>query len=125
MRRSSAALAALVLAAAASHALAQPAGDAAKGADAFDDRCSECHSLQGPGQGPSLVGVVGRRAGTVPGFAYTAALKGSGLTWTPAMLDRWLEGPRKLVPGTAMEVIVPTAEERRNLVAYLRTLKGR
>src|ERR1700761_4070350 len=81
-------------------------GDAAKGADVYDDRCSGCHVIGGVGQGPNLAGVVGRKAGASPGFAYTAALKGSGLTWTPANLDRWLIGPPKLVPGTAMTVEV-------------------
>jgi cytochrome c len=97
--------------------------DAARGADAYDDRCSGCHVIGGVGQGPSLAGVVGRKAGATPGFDYTAALKGSGLTWTPANLDRWLAGPQKLVPGTAMTAVVPGAAERRELIAYLATLK--
>jgi len=97
--------------------------DAAKGADVFDDRCGSCHVIGGVGQGPSLAGVVGRKAGAAPGFAYTDALKHSGLAWTPANLDRWLTGPQKLVPGTAMNVEVPDAAERRALIAYLATLK--
>jgi cytochrome c len=103
-------------------ALAQP-GDAAQGADVYDDRCSGCHVIGGVGQGPNLAGVVGRKAGSVPGFGYTAALKGSGLTWTPANLDRWLTDPQKVVPGTAMLAQVPDAAERRELIAYLSTLK--
>lgn len=79
--------------------------------------------IGGVGQGPNLAGVVGRKAGAAPGFGYTAALKGSGVTWTPANLDRWLTGPQKLVPGTAMTTIVPDAAERRELIAYLATLK--
>jgi cytochrome c len=117
-----AALAAAVIATGAGTALAQT-GDAAKGSDVYDDRCSGCHVIAGVGQGPSLAGVVGRKAGAAPGFAYTAALKGSGLTWTPANLDRWLAGPPKLVPGTAMVAVVPDAAERRELIAYLATLK--
>jgi cytochrome c len=103
-------------------ALAQT-GDVAKGADVYDDRCSGCHVIGGIGQGPNLAGVVGRRAGASPGFAYTPALKGSGLTWTPANLDRWLTGPPRVVPGTAMTVVVPDTAERRELIAYLATLK--
>jgi cytochrome c len=125
MRRSKlwvAALAAVGVVASAGGALAQT-GDAAKGADVYDDRCSGCHVIGGVGQGPNLAGVVGRKAGASPGFAYTAALKGSGLTWTPANLDRWLTGPPKLVPGTAMTVEVPGAADRRELIAYLATLK--
>jgi len=108
------------LAAGAAHA--QP-GDAAKGAGVYDDRCSGCHVIGGVGQGPNLAGVVGRKAGAAPGFDYTPALKGSGLTWTPANLDRWLTGPEKVVPGTAMVTLVPDAAERRDLIAYLETLK--
>jgi cytochrome c len=103
-------------------ALAQST-DAAKGADVYDDRCGSCHVIGGVGQGPSLAGVVGRKAGAAPGFAYTEALKRSGLVWTPANLDRWLTGPTKVVPGTAMNVEVPSAAERRELIAYLATLK--
>jgi cytochrome c len=105
-------------------AFAQSAADPAKGEAAFQDRCSECHVLEGIGQGPSLIGVVGRKAGSLPGYAYSAALTASGIVWTPAMLDRFLSGPKKLVPGTAMEVIVPDQAERRDLVAYLATLKA-
>jgi cytochrome c len=125
MRRSKlwlAALAAVGVVAGAGGALAQT-GDAAKGSDVYDDRCSGCHVIGGVGQGPNLAGVVGRKAGASPGFAYTAALKGSGLTWTPANLDRWLAGPPKVVPGTAMTVEVPDAADRRELIAYLATLK--
>jgi|HubBroStandDraft_1064217.scaffolds.fasta_scaffold10487_3 cytochrome c len=119
----SAGLAACAAALAAAVALAQPPGDPAKGADVYDDHCSECHVTQGVGQGPSLVGVVGRRAGAVPGFAYTAALKSSGVTWTPAELNLWLQGPGKLVPGTAMLETVSNPAQRRDLIAYLATLK--
>ena len=125
MRRSELWLAALASAGAmlaAGGALAQT-GDAAKGSDVYDDRCSGCHVIGGVGQGPGLAGVVGRKAGAAPGFDYTAALKGSGVIWTAASLDRWLAGPQKLVPGTAMTAVVPDAAERRALIAYLATLK--
>lgn len=115
------AAAALALAAGAAHA--QPAGDAAKGAAVFDDHCSDCHALQGVDQGPSLLGVVGRKAGTLPAYSYTPALKNSGLLWTPANLDRFLTGPKQLVPGTAMNETVVDPNDRRNLIAYLATLK--
>jgi len=109
----------------ASLACAQPAGDAAKGAGVFDDHCSECHVLEGVGQGPSLAGVVGRKAGNLPTYPYTSAIKASGLAWTAANLDRFLMGPKKLVPGTAMSVTVVDPTERRDLIAYLATLKAR
>jgi cytochrome c len=104
-------------------AAAQPAGDAAKGGQAYDDLCSSCLVLDGVGQGPNLAGVVGRKAGSLPDFPYTAALKASGLTWTAADIDRFLTGPGQLVPGTAMQITVPDETERRNLIAYLASLK--
>ena len=99
------------------------AQDAAKGGEVFQDRCASCHVLHGVGQGPNLIGVVGRKAGALPGFNYSEAIKGSGLTWTPANLDRFIAGPTKLVPGTAMRAMVPDPAERRDLIAYLGSLK--
>src|SRR5580692_6753757 len=124
-RASLAAVAGLALAAGlgSSAAQAQPA-DVAAGADVFQDRCSECHVPNGVGQGPNLVGVVGRKAGTVHGFDYTPALKASGLTWTPANIDRFLSGPGKLVPGTAMSIVVANPVDRRQVIAYLASLPG-
>jgi len=95
----------------------------ARGAAVYDDRCSGCHVLDGVGQGPSLRGVMGRKAGALAGFDYTPALKASGLTWTPANLDRWLMGPPKVVPGTAMTTEVPDTHERSDLIAYLAALR--
>ena len=76
------------------------------------------------GQGPSLVGVVGRRAGTAPNFNYTKALSESGLVWSPAVLDHFLGNPIAAVPGTTMLVSVPDEENRRRVIAYLTTLKA-
>ena len=67
-------------------------------------QCSVCHSLE-PGRngiGPSLAGVLGRAAGSVPGFSYSPAMRGSGLVWDRATLDRFLADPRAMVPGTTM-----------------------
>ncbi len=78
-----------------------------------------CHSLDDNDVGPAHRGVVGRNAGTVPDYAYSAALKAAGITWTPDMLDRWLAGPQKLVPGAKMYFAVPDAQSRADLIAYL------
>lgn len=91
------------------------------GADTFEDRCAMCHLPAGGGQGPSLKGVVGRRAGSAPGFAYTPAVKASGLTWTAANLDRFLTNPGALIPGTAMVVRINDAAQRAALIDYLAT----
>jgi len=113
-------LAAGVIMVAAGVAAAQAsAGDPVKGAAVFDDRCSFCHTIKDNTQGPRLGGVVGRKAGSVPGVAYSDALKASGVVWTPDKLDLFLTGPEKMVPGTAMTATVPDAAERRDLIAYL------
>lgn len=104
---------------AASTALAAPEGP--NGETLFRQRCQQCHSAT-PGRpstlGPSLVGVVGRKAASTP-FAYSPALKASGLTWTRANMDRYLSGPSRMVPGTRMVVILPDAAQRAALITYL------
>ncbi|MDR3506667.1 MAG: c-type cytochrome [Caulobacteraceae bacterium] len=105
---------------------AQPAaGDPAKGETIFQDRCGFCHVLEGPGQGPNLIGVVGRKAAGDPAFTYSPALKASGLTWSAGELDRFLTGPTDLVPGTSMRATIFDPAERRDLIAYLASLKGK
>ena len=82
-----------------------------------------CHSVE-PGKngiGPTLAGVVGRKAGAVPGFTYTEAMKSSNLTWTDANLHRFLGDPAGVVPGTAMNVPALGAADRNAIIAYLKT----
>jgi cytochrome c len=110
----------LMVVALASRAAAQPSPS---GADLFGDRCAMCHLAGGGGQGPSLTGVAGRKAGGTPGFAYTPAMKASNLTWTPDNLDRFLADPAKLVPGTAMPIRVPDAAQRGAIIGYLTSKK--
>lgn len=122
MRSMLLAAAVVVLAAPAARALAQ---DAAAGGAVFKQRCSACHTPpqgQAHGVGPNLVGVVGRKAGSTA-YDYSAALKGSGLTWSRGNLDQFLSGPMKMVPGTRMLVSVPDAKQRADLVTYLASLK--
>jgi glucose/arabinose dehydrogenase len=106
-----------------------PAGDASRGKQFFQMGCAICHSTTlGPGnsvivkQGPDLLGVVGRRAGTGLSFNYTKALQASGITWDAAALDRFLTSPMTTVPGTTMPIPVPDPATRQNLIAYLSTL---
>jgi cytochrome c len=108
----------LVLLLACRSAGAQTAGDPAAGEELFLDRCAICHIPEGGGQGPSLNGLFGRKAGSVEGFAYSAALKASGLTWTGPELDHFLANPREAVPGTAMPIAVPDAKQRADLIAH-------
>ncbi|HEY0446366.1 MAG TPA: cytochrome c family protein [Allosphingosinicella sp.] len=104
---------------------ATAAGNPASGKAAFA-RCVTCHAIA-PGRngiGPSLAGVVGRRAGALPGFAFSPAMKKSRFIWTPAALDKYLANPRTAVPGTKMAFAgVPKPADRANLIAYLATLK--
>lgn len=100
-------------------AAASPPGDPHRGASLYETRCGACHSLDANRIGPSHRGVVGRRAGVVPGFAYSPALKASGLIWTPSNLDRWLTAPTSLVKGTAMGFRMPAAQDRADVIAYL------
>ena len=85
-------------------------GDAAAGQKFFAQNCALCHAVQ-PGvtqQGPSLAGVVGRRAASA-NYNYTKALQDSRLTWDAATLDRFLTNPAALVPGTTMPMAVAGA----------------
>ncbi len=105
---------------------AQAAADVAKGGDVFAEECAECHSVrEGKNKkGPSMFGVVGRKAAAVPDAVYSDALKGSGLTWTPDKLDAYLAAPKKFVPGGKMKYDgLAGAAERASLLAYLATLR--
>ncbi len=87
-------------------------------------RCASCHAI-GPGGGarigPNLLGVVGRKAGSLPGANYSAAMKQQNFIWTEAMLDRWLTQPAAVVPGTAMAFAgLPKPEDRAAVIAYLK-----
>jgi cytochrome c len=95
-------------------------GDAVRGKAVFEKRCTGCHALEVDREGPRLAGVYGRKAGSVPGFTYSAGLKNSGLTWTDATLEKWLSDPDLMVPDNNMSFSVPKAEERRDLIAYLK-----
>lgn len=105
---------------------AHAAGDVEKGKDVFATECAECHSVrEGKNKkGPSLFGVVGRKAATVADASYSDALKASGITWTPDKIDAYVTAPKKLVPGGKMKYDgLASAAERTELLAYLATLK--
>jgi cytochrome c len=111
---------ALVLLSTIAPALAE--GDVALGQKAFQ-RCFACHSTTDQRKaGPGLGGVVGRPAGSIEGFRYSAVMKSSGLVWDEATLDRFLAAPREVVPKTTMKVSVPEPEDRQNIIAYLKSL---
>jgi glucose/arabinose dehydrogenase len=89
----------------------------------FRQRCALCHPTGAESaQGPTLGGVLGRKAAAVRGFGYSRALRDSGLTWDRQTLDRFLVGPGDLVPGTTMPMILPVTEERQGVIDYLASL---
>jgi cytochrome c len=91
----------------------------AHGAEVYE-RCAACHSLERDRTGPRHCGLLGRRAGSVPGFGYSDAMRASGITWDESTLDRFLADPMQVVPGTSMGYAgVDDARDRRDLIAYL------
>lgn len=84
-------------------------------------RCLACHALAYDRVGPHHCGLFGRRAGSVPGFPYSQAMKNSGIVWDAKTLDRFLADPLGTVPGTAMTYAgVPDPQNRADLIAYLK-----
>ncbi|HEU4353390.1 MAG TPA: c-type cytochrome [Burkholderiales bacterium] len=100
-------------------AAALAAGDPQAGEQLYA-RCQACHALAYDRVGPRHCGLLGRRAGAVPGFEYSHAMKRSKLVWNEQTLDRFLADPLKTVPGTTMTYAgVADAKERADLIAYL------
>jgi len=97
------------------------AADAGRGEKLFVE-CASCHSIERgvDGVGPSLFGLFKRKAGEVPDFRYSPALKRSGIVWTPQTLDTYIADPQKSVPGNRMPYSgMPDASQRADLIAYL------
>lgn len=105
---------------------AQAAGNAKAGKQVFA-RCAICHSAAkgAPNKiGPNLWGIVGSKAGTTPGFNFSAAMKNSGITWTDEKLEAYVMHPQKVVPGNRMPFAgLSSHKQADDLVAYLDTLK--
>jgi cytochrome c len=100
-------------------------GDVANGRARFM-QCRACHTPEkgGPNMtGPNLWGVFGRKAGSIADFTYSDGLKATGITWDAPQIDKWITNPRAVVPGTRMSFLgLPTAKDRIDLVAYLKTV---
>lgn len=99
------------------------AADVAKGKTLFL-QCRACHSLNPesePGKiGPTLYGVIGRAAGSVPGFAYSDAVAKSGKTWSVEDINHWIEKPSEFLPGNKMVFIgLKNPQDRANVIAYI------
>jgi cytochrome c len=104
-------------------ALALPPGDALRGEKIYG-RCFACHAIDRDRTGPRHAGLFGRRAGSVPNFPYSPAMKragANGLVWNEETLDKFLQNPTKLVPGTRMTYAgVTSDQDRADLLAYLK-----
>ncbi len=97
------------------------AGDAERGKLQYAARCVACHSIDVNLAGPAHRGVFGAKAGSVPGFDYSPALRKSKVIWNERTLDKWLTNPERLIPGQKMGYVVADAKDRDDLIAYLRT----
>jgi cytochrome c len=104
-------------------------GDAAKGKESFA-KCGICHQVGPTAQnaiGPELNKIVGCKAATAPGFAYSPGLKklgDEGFTWTAENLDKWIADPKAMLPDSPMAQLfqgISDAQERANIIAYLQT----
>jgi len=94
------------------------------GAALFASQCSACHAPDTTRVGPPLRGVIGREAGSVSGYPYTPALAHAKLAWTPEQLDRWLAGPRKMLPGVAMPMQIDDPKARQAIIGYLEQISS-
>jgi cytochrome c len=107
---------------------AHAAGDAKRGADVFAEECGDCHSAA-PGKdkkGPSLTGVLGRKAGSVASFAagYSEAMKASNIVWTAERIDAYITKPKKVVPAGTMKYDgLGDAAQRADVIAFVLSLK--
>ncbi len=101
------------------------AGDADRGKQLFEKRCTGCHSLDQDKEGPRLRTVYGRQAGSIPTFNYSDALKSAHLTWDDVSLNKWLTDTESLVPDNDMSFHVPKADERADIIRFLKESSGK
>jgi len=93
------------------------------GEDQFRENCLACHAISCNRTGPALGGVIGRKAGSVADFQYSDGLKNAGWTWTEELVNRWLQDPDKMVPGTRMTGRfrkVTSARDRKQLIQFIK-----
>lgn len=108
---------------AATPAAKAPSGDASRGQTLYSQQCMACHAADISLAGPLHRGVVGRKSASVPDYPYSPALQRLKLTWNEHTLDTWLRDPNRMAPGNRMGYAVPNAQDRQDLIAYLKTLQ--
>ncbi len=103
--------------------------DVELGEQVFNSACRTCHTTrEGDNRlGPHLHNIVGRKAGAVPNYGYSSAMKGAGFVWDEAMLDRFIANPDETVPGNGMRPYggLASADTRAKLLLFLRSLEKR
>jgi len=96
---------------------------------AFNNACRTCHSMREGDHrlGPSLHGVVGRKAGSVEGYKFTSAMQSSGIVWNEDNLDKFIADPESVVHGNGMKPFggIDSAEQRGEIIAYLKSISGK
>ena len=100
------------------------AQNAEHGKELFERRCTACHGLDKNKEGPRLRGVYGRMSGSVPSFPYSDGVKAAHITWDATSLDKWLTDTEKLIPNNDMGIQIAKAEERADIIAYLKQLSS-
>ena len=106
---------------AAFHNAALAGGNLTHGQNLYQNLCISCHSFEYNGVGPTHKNLLGRKAGSLTDYVYSPALASSGIVWSAATLDKWLRNPEKLVPGQKMGFMVPSAQDRADLIVYLKS----
>jgi cytochrome c len=101
------------------------AGDTQRGKELFEKRCGGCHSLDKDKEGPRLGNVFGRKAGTISTFKYSDSLRSAQIVWNEALLDKWLVNTDSVVPDNDMDFHVPRADERADIIQFLRVSSGK
>ena len=106
--------------------LAFAQADLTAGRIVFNQKCANCHTLSPESnhstQGPNLMGVIGRTAGTIEGWDFSPALGASGLVWTEEALNDWLTDPAVFVPESSMDLKVPNRFEREDVIGYIQSV---
>ncbi|WP_289014400.1 c-type cytochrome [uncultured Methylobacterium sp.] len=109
----------------ASAQVAAPAVKPPSGQILFERQCATCHSINAtdaPRQGPTLFGVLGRKAGSVSGYRYSPGFAKADWTWDEARLDAWLINPQAMIPGAIMPYRQAKPEIRSSIIGYLKEL---
>jgi cytochrome c len=101
------------------------AQDSLRGKDLFERRCGGCHGLDNDKEGPRLRSVFGRPSGSISSFKYSDGFKNAHITWNAESLEKWLTDPEKVIADNDMAFHLEKADERRDIIAYLKELAGK